>query len=246
MVQFKSPAERLVVAADYTFESWKGLDDIRKKVLTLAKQLSKAGAVLKIGPVLRALGYPFINRVKEEGCDVFADLKLDDTKKTLSIDASFMKEFTPKLLTVKCSAGTKSLVAVREALPQTKILGVTVLTNLDDDDCRDVYVGQSSVVTNRLALLAHKAALAGIVMAASEIKFLQRSKFNGMMILTPAVRPEGLPVKDDDQNPEKIVTVEQAFKAGADMIVVGRSITEAIDPYKAAMITIDQIVAAQK
>jgi orotidine-5'-phosphate decarboxylase len=113
-----------------------------------------------------------------------------------------------------------------------KILAVTVLTSLRRSDLRRVGVAdevEHQVV--RLARLARKAGMDGVVASPLEIARIRRECGRGFLIVTPGVRPAGLGV-DDDQ--KRFMTPEEAMKAGADYLVLGRPIRDAPDPLAAA------------
>src|SRR5438093_307961 len=122
-----TPAERLIVAADYRPVTSKGnrQREVRNKVLALAKGLSKTGVYLKVNSALRTFGYALIYEIQQFDIKVFADLKLYDIPETLSIDGILLDEFEPEILTVACPAGLKAMTALKALLPNTEVLGVT-------------------------------------------------------------------------------------------------------------------------
>ncbi len=244
-----TPTERLIVAADFkptadiknTPRFW-----VRFKVLELADRLEGTGVYLKINSALRACGYDLIDEIHERGLKVFADLKLFDISETLSTDGAFLREAKPELLTVACNAGVTAMQALKETLPDTEILGVTVLTSLNDTDCLEIYSCITDVAVNRLAEWAVKSGSGGVISSAKEAEAVRRIVGPNMTINTPAIRPAWAIVPGDDQNPDRIMTPTKAIKAGADRLVVGRPIVKAEDPCAAVMRTIEEIASALK
>jgi len=240
-------AERLIVAADFKPDpgQGQGRDWVRGQILTLVAALMRTGGVyIKVNSALRACGYDLIGKLHQFNAKVCADLKLYDIGETLSIDGILLREFKPELLTAVCTAGVGPLKALKAELPDTEVLGVTVLTSLSDDDTRAMFVCSTKEAVCRLAGVAVSAGLDGLVSAPKEVEML-RADFSTMVTLnTPGIRPEWASVAGDDQNLKRVMTPAEAIKAGADRIVVGRPITRAKEPYEAVMRTLEEISAA--
>ena len=121
----------------------------------------------------------------------------------------------------------------------TLVLGVTILTSLDDDDLRGIGfaapVRESSV---RLAKLAMASGLRGVVASPREIEAIRDACGGDLVIVTPGIRPAG----SDAGDQRRTTTPAAAIAAGADYIVVGRPITDARDPRAAALELIDSLV----
>lgn len=240
-----TPAERLIVAADFKPTSPNGKEWVRSRVLELADSLEGTGVYLKVNSALRACGYDLIDEIHVRGLRVFADLKLFDIGGTLSIDGILLKEAKPELLTTVCSAGVIAMQALKDELPETEVLGVTVLTSLKDADTQTMFTCSTEEAVMRFAQVAADAKIDGLISSPKEAEML-RAKFGIVMSLnTPAIRPKWATVLDDDQNPDRIMTPEKAVKAGADRIVVGRPIVRAEKPYDAVMWTLEEIALAK-
>ena len=245
-----NPAERLIVAADYKpevvgFKPTKTIPTrrawVRKQVLDLADKAAGTGICLKINSALRACGYDLIDEIHARGLRVFADLKVFDIKETLTIDGILLRETRPELLTVVCSAGIDSMIALKLELPDTEILGVQVLTNLREEDTQNMFQCSINEAILKFAQIAEKGETDGLISSAKEVAML-KEKFGVFMTLnTPAIRPLWSVIEGDDQNPERIMTPSKAIRAGADRIVVGRPITRAENPYEAIMLTLEEI-----
>lgn len=240
-------AERLIVAADFKpkFEGVefceRGLGSVRNEVLWLADELHDTGVYLKVNSALRACGYVLINEIHQRGFKVFADLKLVDIPETLSTDALLLKEFAPEMLTVFGAAGTRSIKAVKDLLPDVDVLGITALTHLDNDDAYDLYGNTTSWgATIKLARQAREAG-AGVVCAPVEAAAVRENFPGYYTIVTAGVRPAWASVKGDDQNAARVMTPAQAIKAGASRVVLGRPILQALNRREAVIRTIEEI-----
>lgn len=247
-----TPAERLIVAAD--FKPTPSQDIVRQphelrnivenKVLALADSLKGTGVYLKVNSALRACGYGLIDAIHSRGLRVFADLKLIDIGETLSTDGVLLREAKPELLTTMCVAGVSAMQALKAELPDTEVLGVTVLTSLKDADTQAMFTCSTEEAVMRFAQVVADAKIDGLISSPKEAEVL-RAKFGVVLSLnTPAIRPTWAIVPGDDQNPERIMTPAKAIKAGADRIVVGRPIVKAEKPYDAVMRTIEEIASA--
>jgi orotidine-5'-phosphate decarboxylase len=240
-----TPAERLIVAADFKpiFPN-NGRHWVRSQVVDLANNLKGTGVYLKVNSALRACGYDLIDEIHSRGLRVFADLKLYDIGETLATDGALLRDLKPDLLTVVCSAGIKAMQMLRIELPDTEVLGVTVLTSLKDADTKMMW-DQSVVYTaTRLAHLVVDADIDGLICAATEAEMMRGIIGDNRTINTPAIRPLWSITLGDDQNPDRIMTPTKAIKAGADRIVVGRPILRAMDPRAAVEKIIEEISEA--
>lgn len=238
------PEERLIVAADFKPTNPDGRVWVREKILKLALQLRGSGVYLKVNSALRACGYDLIDDIHSYDLRVFADLKLVDIGETLSTDGALLQQARPELLTTMCVAGVTAMQALKAKLPDTEVLGVTVLTSLNEADTGAMFTCSTMEAVMRFAQFAADAKIDGVISSPSEVEML-RAKFGVLLSLnTPAIRPSWAIVPGDDQNPNRIMTPAKAIKAGADRIVVGRPITQAKSPYDAAMRTIEEITSA--
>lgn len=248
-----TPAERLIVAADFrpgtvyplpaTEKNCRAL--MRRKVLSFADSLQGTGVCIKMNSVLRALGYDLIGEVQSRGLRVFADLKLFDIGETLATDGMFLKEEKPYLLTTVCTAGISAMQALKAELPDTEVLGVTVLTSLKDADTQTMFTCSTEEAVMRFSKVAAGAGIDGLISSPKEAEML-RARFGVVMsINTPGIRFSWMPpVAGDDQNPDRIMTPAKAIKAGVDRIIIGRPIVRAENPRDAVLRTLEEIESA--
>jgi orotidine-5'-phosphate decarboxylase len=239
-----SAADRLIVAADFKPIPPHVGHYAKDQVLALADKLKGTGVCFKVNSALRACGYNLVDEIHDRGLQVFADLKLYDIPETLSTDGEFLRLARPELLTVVCTTGAKAMMALKAELPNTEVLGVTVLTSQKDTDTQAMFACKAEEGVLRFAEIASLAEIDGLISSPAEAEMLRAYFKDKLTINTPAIRPTWAIVPGDDQNPDRIMTPAKAIKAGADRIVVGRPILLSADPRSAVMRTIDEIEKA--
>jgi orotidine-5'-phosphate decarboxylase len=244
MKRLLTPAERLIVAADFRPLTPNGRVWVGEKVIALAESLKGTGVYLKVNSALRACGYDLIDQIHDRGLRVFADLKLYDISETLATDGTLLREARPELLTTVCSVGVPAMQILKAELPETEVLGVTVLTSLKDADTQAMFTCSTEEAVLRFSQFAADAQISGLISSAKEAEML-RARFGVLLSLnTPAIRPTWAIVPGDDQNPARVMTPFKAIKSGADRIIVGRPITQAKNPHDAVMRTLEEIESA--
>ncbi|HET7017864.1 MAG TPA: orotidine-5'-phosphate decarboxylase [Streptosporangiaceae bacterium] len=165
------------------------------------------------------------------GVDVFLDLKLHDIPATVGGAARSVAKLRPDLLTVHAAAGPAAIDAAVQALPNTKIIGVTVLTSLCNADLDQIgLAGPVSDAACRLATLAVQAGARGLVCSPREVAAVRAEVGPDITLITPGIRPAG----QDNNDQARVATPQAALRAGADLLVIGRPITSAADPGAAA------------
>jgi orotidine-5'-phosphate decarboxylase len=190
-------------------------------------------STMKVGLELYLrLGATVVEQVRQvSGCAIFLDLKLHDIPNTVAGAARAVGDLAPELLTVHASGGAAMVRAAVEALPVTKVTGVTVLTSLADSDLVDVGLrGPAPEAVLRLARLAVGAGARALVCSPQEVAAVRAEVGPGVTLVTPGVRPTGSAAGDQ----ARVATPERALADGADLLVVGRPITGAPDPGEAA------------
>lgn len=165
------------------------------------------------------------------GVSVFLDLKLHDIPATVAAAARAVASLRPNVLTVHASGGPDMVRAAVEAAPGTMVAAVTVLTSLDDRALGMVGVaGPVSDAVIRLATLSVEAGARGLVCSPREVAAVRAAVGPEVTLITPGVRPAGSAANDQ----ARVATPEEAVRAGADLLVIGRPITAAPDPGAAA------------
>jgi orotidine-5'-phosphate decarboxylase len=165
------------------------------------------------------------------GVKIFLDLKLHDIPATVSGAVRAVARLHPDLLTVHAAGGPEVIRAAVEAAPNTMIAGVTLLTSLCDADLDRIGVaGPLSDAVRRLAVLAVEAGARGLVCSPREVADVRAEVGPDVTLITPGIRPAGADAHDQ----ARTATPEEALRAGADLLVIGRPITRAADPGAAA------------
>ncbi|HSK90278.1 MAG TPA: orotidine-5'-phosphate decarboxylase [Euzebyales bacterium] len=195
----------------------------------LAQALAGEADVFKVGlEAMVALG-PRAIALAADHAPVFCDLKLHDIPNTVAGAAAAAAAHGARLLTVHAAGGPAMIAAAVAAAPDVQILGVTVLTSLDDGVLSQLGMGTAASAVPRLARSAESAGAAGIVCAGDEIAAVRNVVDAGTMIVVPGIRPPTGAAQDQ----ARIVTPQRAVRAGADLLVVGRPVTAAGDPVAA-------------
>lgn len=165
------------------------------------------------------------------GVKIFLDLKLHDIPVTVAGAARAVARLRPEILTVHASGGRDVIRAAVEAAPDTTIAAVTVLTSLSSADLeRFGMVGPLHDVVLRLSVLAVQAGARALVCSPQEVTDVRAEVGPNVTLITPGVRPAGAASHDQ----ARTATPEQALRAGADLLIIGRPITGAPDPGAAA------------
>lgn len=160
----------------------------------------------------------------ETDSDIFLDLKLHDIPHTVSGAAKAVSQLKPKFLTVHASGGRAMVRAAAEAMPDTYITGVTILTSMSEADV--IEVGFKSSALDSAVSLARVAIAGGaraIVCSPLEIAAVRAAVGTEPFIITPGVRPLDMAGSDDQQ---RTMTPEDAIHSGASLVVIGRPITQ--------------------
>jgi orotidine-5'-phosphate decarboxylase len=167
----------------------------------------------------------------EQELGVFLDLKLHDIPNTVAKSVRALAACPYDIVTVHAAGGLDMMRAARaEAHASAKVVGVTVLTSMDERDLAATGVaGAPADQVRRLADLAREAGLDGIVCSAHEVAAMQRGWPDGFFVV-PGIRPAG----SDTGDQKRVMTPKAALAAGASVLVIGRPITEADDPAAAA------------
>ncbi len=181
----------------------------------------------KIGlPLYTRYGNEIVYEAVKMGARIFLDLKLHDIPSVVSSTVETLKELDIEFLTVHASGGKKMLEETqRIASNRIKLLGVTVLTSISQDEFSLVYKNKIQEAVLNLARISYEAGLYGVVCSGLEAGSIKK-RLPGIKAVVPGIRLE--PAKVDDQ--ARIVSPCEAIKNGADFLVVGRDITHHKDP----------------
>ena len=214
---------------------------------TLAASLSGVVGGIKLGlEFFSAHGPDGVRQVVHARTPLFLDLKLHDIPNTVAGAVRAAAGLEPLLLTLHIAGGPGMMEAARNAADlvasqgkrRVKLLGVTVLTSLDDGDLSAVgQQGPGGEQGQRLAVLARDSGLDGVVCAPPEVAALRQLCGPDFLLVVPGIRPTG--AESGDQ--KRVMNPRAAIQAGADYLVVGRPITEASHPAAAAQAILDEL-----
>jgi orotidine-5'-phosphate decarboxylase len=205
----------------------------------LVDRLAGVPSWVKIGLELFCSEGPSIVRdYTKRGLSVMLDLKLHDIPETVARATAQVASLGAGLLTVHAGGGRAMLEAAVKNAGDMRVLAVTVLTSLDDNDLTDIGAnGPVAELVKRRAQLAHRAGCHGIVASPQEAPLVRALVPAEFLIVTPGVRPAGTATGDQ----KRVTTPAQARASGADLIVVGRPLRDAPDPAAAARAVVAEL-----
>lgn len=206
--------------------------DNQLSALALAERLDPTQCRLKVGKELFTRAGPeLVKTLVAMDFDVFLDLKFHDIPNTTAKAVSAAADLGVWMTNVHASGGSRMMSAAKQALEQQGsamlLIGVTVLTSMDDTDIAELGIGRSPAEqVLHLAGLAEKSGLDGVVCSAMEAKVLKAELGADFKLVTPGIRlPENAA---DDQR--RVVSPPQAMAMGSDYLVIGRPITQSANP----------------
>ncbi|MDP8218694.1 MAG: orotidine-5'-phosphate decarboxylase [Candidatus Theseobacter exili] len=223
------PEERIITALDV---------DTIDEALEISEKIGYKAKTVKVGSQLfTRVGPEIISALKKKGKNVFLDLKFNDIPNTVAMSAEAAFALGVKIFNVHVSGGKEMMKACMNSVKSVAekndgvrpvVLGVTVLTSMDEKEMSDDLGIKRSLAeqVRSFARLAKESGLDGVVASPKEIRLIREDCGENFIILTPGIRPEWS-VKNDQK---RIMTPSEAIKAGADYLVIGRPITNSSDP----------------
>lgn len=203
--------KKLIVALDFSNA---------EEVAQITSLLDPQKCVLKVGLQLYlAEGQTILKQLTDQGFEIFLDLKLHDIPNTVHKAVAEIAQFNVLMTTIHLQGGAEMIEAAKSAAGSTKILGVSLLTSLDEKDTQQLYGNAFENQFNKLMTVAQSSSIDGIVCSPQELVKLH--DFNKLKVV-PGIRNAET---DDDQ--KRTMSAEDAYAQGADYIVVGRPITQA-------------------
>lgn len=231
------PRDRLIIALDFPSAdlALRHVDQLEDRCLWV-----KVGLELYL-----AAGSSIITSLRNRGLNVFLDLKLHDIPNTVGHAVRSVSQFGASLLTVHAGGGPAMLAAAAETAAgisgAPRLLAVTVLTSMDAAQLQAIGIPDDPATqVMRLAKLAEAAGIDGLVCSPQEVATIRAELSMRPMLVVPGIRPAGSSPGDQ----RRIATPATAIADGASMLVVGRPITQAADPARAAQAILDEISLA--
>lgn len=197
---------------------------------------------LKLGlEFFTSCGINGIKQIEELGLPLFIDLKFYDIPNTVTSALKNILEINPMFTTIHCTGGRKMMTECmklkNEMDSTTNIIGVTMLTSFDDQAIKEIGFNTSVIDTiNQVASLADECSLDGLVCSPLEAQKLKNS-FPALQLIVPGIRNSSEQTNDQ----KRTLSAKEAIDNGADILVIGRPITEASDPAKAAEALLNEI-----
>ena len=208
--------KKLIVALDF---------DNADKALYFLNNLDPNKCLVKVGlELFISEGWKILDLISERGFEIFLDLKLHDIPNTVAKSIKKISNFNVALTTVHLSGGISMLEAASSEKGNIRILGVSILTSLSKEEIFEITDTNFDVYFNNLISIASSSNVDGVVCSPNELDRLK--DFNKLKVV-PGIRNN---ISDDDQ--KRVMTSSEAYKKGADFIVVGRPITKSEDPKK--------------
>jgi orotidine-5'-phosphate decarboxylase len=230
----KLASDKLIVALDYP-----AYDGARHLVDTLGDAVN----FYKVGlELLFADGLALASEMKNDGKHIFLDMKFLDIGNTVEKAVATVADLGYDFLTIHGTDSKTMQAAVKgRGTSSLKLLAVTVLTSLDQDDLREqgIAMTPSELVLKR-ARMAEDAGMDGVVASGQEAASIRATSSKNFLIVTPGIRLPG----GDAGDQKRITTPQDALRAGANYLVVGRPITAAADPKRAAQMVLEHIAQA--
>ena len=209
--------KRLIVALDF---------NNAKEALLFLENLDPSKCLVKVGlELFISEGWRILELISEKGFEIFLDLKLHDIPNTVANSVKKISNFNVAMTTIHLSGGKDMIEAAASERGNIKILGVSILTSLSKNDIFEITDSNFGIYFNNLISIASNTNVNGIVCSPNELDKLKN--FNKLKVV-PGIRND---ISDDDQ--KRVMSPMEAYKKGADFIVVGRPITKSEDPRKA-------------
>ena len=230
-----SAKEKIIVAVDAPDAS---------SALRLVEPLAAEGCLFKIGlQLFTAVGPSIVSKLQSTGARIFLDLKFHDIPNTAREAVLSAVRLGVDMTTIHLCGGpqmvSESIAAARDS--KTLVLGVSVLTSMDDGALHSIGVPRAAGdQVLQLAEMGVRSGLRGIVASPLEIRPLRERFGNNLVIVTPGVRPAG----SDAGDQKRIMTPGDAIRVGADYLVIGRPITGAPVPLEALQKIADEMQSA--
>lgn len=228
---------KVIVALDYANKA---------DAMAFVARVSPALCRLKVGKEMFTLfGPEFVRSLVAQGFDVFLDLKFHDIPNTVAKAVAASAELGVWMVNVHACGGLRMMAAAKQALADygdkaPLLIAVTVLTSMEQDELQQAGVaGSLQEQVLRLATLTQQAGLDGVVCSAQEASLLKQHLGAEFKLVTPGIRPVGSELGDQ----RRVLTPAEACSQGSDYLVIGRPITQAVDP-AATLAAINQSLVA--
>jgi orotidine-5'-phosphate decarboxylase len=233
----KTPADRLIVALDCP---------IVQQALDVVAEIGSSVSFYKIGWRMYLMGgMEVVERVRDQDKKIFLDLKMDDIPETIETAVAVLRDKVQLLTLFGTAATVRAAVAGRASATTPKLLSVTYLSSMDEQDLRStlppggVYPEGDLLPAyiRQRACQTLEAGADGFIASGDSVKLLREQFGPGPLIVTPGIRPGGA----DNNDQKRVKTPAEAIRDGSDILVVGRPIWGAPSPKAAAEAILEEI-----
>ncbi len=238
-----SAKDRLILALDVNDP---------EEAIAIVERFSDWITTFKVGlELFTTAGPDIVRRIHERGKKVFLDLKFHDIPNTVVRASIMVTRLGVSMFNMHASGGFEMMrrtseavveTCLRENLPRPKMIAVTVLTSISQEEFKKDMGYQHGIRTHvkHLSALAHRAGLDGVVASGHEVQAIRNSLGKGFVIVTPGIRPSWSP--PDDQ--KRTMTPREALRNGADYLVVGRAVLAQKEPEKAVELILLELLSS--
>jgi orotidine-5'-phosphate decarboxylase len=229
-----NPFERLIVSLDFA-----NIED----ALSIVDILKGNVFFYKVGlQMFVKYGFNIIAELKKRNLKIFLDLKLNDIPNTVAKAVEALASYSLDIINMHILSGFQAMKEAKDAVlrssPVTKLIGVTVLTSLDDNELERLgFAFNASLEAEKLSIIAKEAGLDGVILSAREALRIKELCGKDFITICPGIRR----AEDSSDDQQRISTPAFAIKNGADYIVVGRPIIKALSPKEEALKIIKEI-----
>ena len=218
------------------------LDLDYQEAIEFAKKVDPSTCRLKVGSQLFTHKGPMIvEELSKLGFDIFLDLKFHDIPNTVAAAVKEASDLGVWMLNIHTSGGSKMMQAARLAANSSDhtplVIGVTVLTSLDQDDMIEVGIENIHQHIEKLASLANQNSMDGIVCSVGDVKTIKSRLGKNFLTVTPGIR--SIEALKDDQS--RTSSAKEAVENGSDYLVIGRPITQSANPLRSLEMFLEEI-----
>ncbi len=211
--------EKIILAAD---------DFDKKGLFDLVEKIGKRIFCVKIHNLYDEFGPGIVSELKQAGAPrVWMDAKLHDIPNTVKLRAQAFAKAGCDIITAHASGGVEMMSAAKLGFGNGKVFAITALTSLDDESIKKIYNSKDAKeLVSRLASMVKEAGIPGLVCSPGEIQMLRSDPvYKDLELAVPGIRSAGI----DSHDQKRFDTPENAIKAGANYLVIGRQLTKAAD-----------------
>ncbi len=236
MQEIRSVKDRVIVGFE---RMTPGRNMIKKRVMSLAREIKPAGVIGKLESFLHTYGFGLADGLRRLKTRHFADLKMIGNRETLKKYVPLIAEMRPEFVTVMCETGTEAMRVIVEALPYTDVVAIPILSSISEREVITTHATSVDRLVIRRATAAARAGIKEFVCRPSHIGLLRQEFGIKVKLNVVGIRLPDTKVKNDDQ--ESTMTPGEVIIAGGDRVIIERPVVDSVDPYDTVMRVIEDI-----